>query len=344
MEPIIKLVGAPQSPYSRKMRAALRYRRIPYQWVRQYSAASQSQPDIKIRQMIPVLWFSHEDTSQDRAMLDSTFQLKALEESHTQRSLICPDPVVMFFNLLMEDFADEWLTKAMFHYRWSYQKDTQKAATILPLEVKWDQSDAQALELQNDFGQLQTSRLGVVGSNEITKPLIEESFKNILLSLNDMLSTQPFVLGHRPGAADFALYGQLVCLALFDPTSSRLTLELTPRVYAWVEAMEDTSGEEVDDHGWLKRDDIHHKWGSLLGEIGRSYVPYLLANEQALKNQQDEFQCLIDGRLWQQKPFLYQGKCLHWLREAFNHLNDKDKQHAFSILKEFHCEALFEMQ
>jgi glutathione S-transferase len=340
MEPVIKLVGAPQSPYSRKMRAALRYRRIPYQWLRQHSPASQAQPVVKISHMIPVLWFSHEDASQDTAMLDSTFQLQELEKRYTQRSLICPDPVVMFFNYFIEDFADEWLTKAMFHYRWSNLNDIEKAATILPLESKWNRSDEEVLAFQNKFRTLQTSRLGVVGSNDITKPLIEESFKNILLSLNNILTSQPFIMGGRPGAADFALYGQLACLALFDPSASHITLTMAPRVYAWVEAMEDTSGEEVNDYDWITRCEIHVKWAGLLTEIGRTYVPYLLANEKALKNNEHEFQCLIDGRTWQQKPFLYQGKCLHWLREAFNALNSHDKELAFVLLKEFHCEAL----
>ena len=312
MAQIIKLVGAPQSPYSRKMRAALRFRRIPFQWVRQHSSASKGQPPVKISHMIPVMWISHDDPSQDSAMLDSTFQLQLLEKKYSQRSLINPDPVVMFFNELIEDFADEWLTKAMFHYRWSYQDDIQKAACVLPLEVKWHQHDSAALPFQEKFANLQTSRLGVVGSNQITKPVIEESFKNILLSLNEILTTQPFILGGRPGSADFALYGQLSCLALFDPTPSNITLRLTPRVYAWVEAMEDTSGETVTDEDWLTRNQIVSIWGDLLTEIARTYVPYLLANEQALLNQDSEFQCQIDGRTWQQKPFLYQGKCLNW--------------------------------
>ena len=340
MEPVIKLVGAPQSPYSRKMRAALRFRRIPYQWVRQNSQASKAQPPVKIGHMIPVLWFSHEDPNQDTAMLDSTFQLQLLEEKYSQRSLVSPDPVVMFFNQLVEDFADEWLTKAMFHYRWSYQKDIQKAATILPLEARWDQNDQSVLPFQNKFRDLQTSRLGVVGSNNVTKPLIEESFENILHSLNDILTTQAFILGGRPGASDFAMYGQLACLALFDPTASNITLQLTPRVYAWVEAMEDMSGEEVNDDDWLARNQITSKWGALLSEIGRTYVPYLLANEQALKNQEPEFTCQIDGRTWQQKPFLYQGKCLHWLRDAFNALSHADQSQALEILNEFHCDNL----
>ncbi len=343
MDQVIKLVGAPQSPYSRKMRAALRYRRIPYQWIRQYSAESKAQPKVKIGHMIPVLWFSHEgeNSKHDRAMLDSTFQLQHLEEMFTKRSLLASDPIVKFFDHVIEDFADEWLTKAMFHYRWSQRQDIKKAGTLLPLETKWDRSDEAVSPSQQEFANHQVSRLGVVGSNHITTPLIEESFLNILLSLNEVLTQQPFILGQRPGSADFALYGQLACLALFDPTSSKLTLEKTPRVYAWVEAMEDLSGDQISEDGWLKREDIKHILGELLNEIGRTYAPYLLANESALKENQEQFSCMIDGRLWQQKPFLYQGKCLMWLRQEFNALSDSDQKLAINIMIGSGCQVLF---
>ena len=343
MEQVIKLVGAPQSPYSRKMRAALRYRRIPYQWIRQYSAASEAQPQVKISHMIPVLWFSHEgeNAKHDTAMLDSTFQLQKLEEIYPQRSLISPDPVLNFFGALIEDFADEWLTKAMFHYRWSQVQDIKKAGTLLPLETKWDRSDESVFSFQQEFANHQVGRLGVVGSNKITAPLIEESFINILQALNKVLTQQPFVLGSRPGAADFALYGQLVCLTQFDPTSSKLTLELAPRVTAWVEAMEDLSGDQISEDGWLKSEGIKNIWADLLNEIGRTYAPYLLANEAALKENKEQFSCMIDGRLWQQKPFMYQGKCLMWLRQEFNALSESDQQQAISMMAGSGCQVLF---
>ena len=66
-------------------------------------------------------------------MIDSSPIIRRLEVEHAGRSVIPADPAMAFLDELIEDYADEWLTKAMFHYRWAYQDDIDKAAQILPL-------------------------------------------------------------------------------------------------------------------------------------------------------------------------------------------------------------------
>ena len=53
-------------------------------------------------------------------------------------------------------------------------------------------------------------RLGFVGSNPTTQPLIEASFKRALAILIERIwQARPYLLGGRPAMADFGLWGQL---------------------------------------------------------------------------------------------------------------------------------------
>ena len=84
--------------------------------------------------LIPVLVFPGEAGRAEDAMIDSTFQIRRLEKTFPSRSIIPPDPALAFLDALLEDYADEWLTKPMFHYRWKYAADIHKASHVLALD------------------------------------------------------------------------------------------------------------------------------------------------------------------------------------------------------------------
>ena len=336
----LDIVGAHGSPYSRKMRAVLRYRHIPHRWIVRLSKEDRGIPEVPVA-LIPILVFPGEDGAPDEAMIDSTFQIRRLEERWRERSLFPPDPAIALLDFLIEDFSDEWLTKAMFHYRWAFDADAAKAAAILP---RWSRTDAPEGALQKASGvfrERQVGRLAVVGSNESTAPVIEESYRRLLRALDAHLRERPFVAGARPGTADFGLFGQRSQLALFDPTSAAIAMEESPRVVAWCHGVEDLSGLEVSDADWLARDAVPETLLALLSEVGRVYAPFLLANAAALVHGEARVECEIDGRKWVQKPFPYQGKCLRWLREQYAALGSGDRSAVSALLAGTGCEALF---
>ena len=334
------IVGVPGSPYSRKLRAVFRYRRIPFIWVNQGSPEASSLPTPKIS-LLPQL-IMQDSSGEWVARTDTTPLIREFEALfENDRAVVPADPALAFLDALIEDYADEWLTKAMFHYRWAFSPDIEKASIILP---RWSgmQLPNEALEKASKiFSSRQIGRLGVVGSNETTGPVIEESFRRLLTILEEQFETHRFVMGDRPGTSDFGLFGQLTQLALFDPTPMALTLELAPRVAAYTDIVDDLSGLEPTDEQWFGRDDLPSTFRDLLSEVGRVHAPFLLGNHAALEQGLDEVECEVDGRRWTQKPFPYQGKCLRWLRDDYHALADGDKEFVDKTLSGTGVETLF---
>ena len=333
------VMGAVGSPYTRKLRAVLRYRRIAHRFIQQGSPESQGLPRPKVS-LLPQLVVDGPD-GKPIAKTDTTPLIREFEAVQPgERSVIPSDPGLAFLDALVEDYGDEWLTKAMFHYRWAYAADIEKAGKVLPCWAMSQQSDETLRGLAKSFSERQTGRLYVVGSNETTAPVIEDSYERFVSIMDAHLREHRFVLGGRPGSGDFALYGQLTQLALFDPTSAAATLRLSPRVYAWTELVEDLSGLEPTDADWFARRALPDTFRALLAEIGRVYPSFLLANVEALAKGADEVVCEIDGRTWTQKPFPYQAKCLEWLRRDYRALDDADRSFVDETIMGTGLEAL----
>ena len=326
----LELMGVPGSPYTRKMLALLRYRRIPYRLLpgsRHLLAADsdrfRSRPQPKVA-LMPTFYLKDESGT-EQAVCDTTPLIREFELRYAGRSVIPEHPALAFIDYLLEDYADEWLTKAMFHYRWSYAEDIDKAGQMLP---RWNNTTADELQIaqkSRQISELQISRLHYVGSSELTRETIEQSFNRLLTLLDKHLQQFPFLLGNRPAACDFAIYGQLTCLALFDPTPQKKVIAQAPRVYAWTESMEDLSGYETLKDDWIKPAGLPQTLIGLLQEVGRIYVPYLLANGASVANGEKEMAMELDGRPWRQSPFRYQAKCLQWIRKEFTRLSAADR-------------------
>ncbi|HSZ52618.1 MAG TPA: glutathione S-transferase N-terminal domain-containing protein [Caulobacteraceae bacterium] len=335
----IALMGAPGSPYTRKMLAVLRYRRIPYRFLTSAQASAEGMPNPRVA-LLPTFYLPGADGALE-AVTDSTPLIRRFEREVRGRSLVPPDPALAVLDELIEDYGDEWLTKAMFHYRWAHDADAGQAARILPLWRQYSITDEALVERAEAIGERQISRLYVVGSNETTGPVIEASYRRFLEAFEALLSHRPFVLGARPATADFGLFGQLTQLASFDPTPTRLTLETAPRVYAWTSLAEDLSGFEPPEGGWISLANPQETLSVLLAEIGRTYVPVMLANARAVASGASEVACEVDGLPWRQPPFPYQVKCVRWLRESRAALSEGDKSRLDLVLAGTGCETLF---
>jgi glutathione S-transferase len=216
----LTLSGVPGSPYTRKMLALLRYRRIPYRLLlRSHDPGDLPKPRVP---MLPTFYLPNAH-GEVEAVTDSTPLIRRFESEFEGREAIPADPALALIDALIEDYGDEWLTKAMFHYRWAYDDDIHRASRILPTWSRGPFTDAAHRQAGADISTRQIPRLSYVGSSHITGPVIEESYGRFLDIFEDHLRTHPFWLGRRPGSGDFAVYGQLTQLALFPE----------PRVRSW---------------------------------------------------------------------------------------------------------------
>lgn len=335
----LELMGAPGSPYTRKMIALLRYRRIPHAiiWASHRNPpAGYPEPAVKL---LPTFYFPKAGGGLE-AVVDSTPIIRRLEQEHADRSALPTDPVLAFLNFLIEDYADEWLTKCMFHFRWAHRADANNAG---PLLIFWNQpsiSDNEASAASDFISKRQIDRLYVVGSNPTTAETIESSYTRLVVVLDALIQRHGYVLGARPSSADFALYGQLTQLAIVEPTSAAITTATSRRVRGWLDRVEDLSGLAPTDAEWVSRDALRASIRPLLTEIGRVYAPFLLANAKAVMGGASSFDTTIDGRPWTQPTFPYQAKCLKWIRDEFSALGSSDRTEILALCAGTGCDTL----
>ncbi|MEM8706844.1 MAG: glutathione S-transferase C-terminal domain-containing protein [Actinomycetota bacterium] len=336
----IVLAGQYGSPYSLKMRGVLRYRHIPFRWVLRDSKWDDL-PEPPVR-LIPMIVYPNDDGSHGEVTIDSSPQIMRLEGEYAGRSVVPADPALAFIDTLIEDYGDEWVTKMMYHYRWAYEADIDKAGRLLPLSANL-QSNSDEAQMAYDFiTQRQIGRRELVGSTPLNQPLIEGSYERLLDLISAALSDHDFLLGDRPGRGDFGIFGQLTQLVKWDPTSTAIAARRAPKVINWVERMDDLGWLPVDgEDGWCTVEEIPGATRALLHEIGRTYAPFMVANAEALMSGADEVVCQIDGENYRQGPFPYQGKCLQWLRRDHAALSDDDRARVDAVLAGTGCEILF---
>lgn len=336
----LRLVGVGASPYTRKLRAALRFRRIPFRFVVADSKEAVALPKRPLP-LVPYLVSPDADGALTTAQSDTTPILTFLDDAFPQRRLRPSDPALRLLDMLLEDYGDEWLSKCMFHYRWSKAPDTAKAGAYLPYARMMQMSPETGAQAGVQFAERQISRIGVVGSNAMTAPIIEASWRRFLEIFDAHIQCSAYLLGGRPGSGDFACFGQMTMLVITDPTPSSVAFEVSPRAYAWTERCEDLSGLDVSDADWIDLADPPPTLTTLLQEIGRVYAPFLLANAAAASRGDKTFTCEIDGQPWMQDVFVYQAKCLRWLRDNYAALSPSDREKLDRALAGTGCEQLF---
>lgn len=302
-----QLIGAEESPYSVKVRAALRYKSLPHQWLTRMQAAELFQKHARLP-LIPLLV-----TPEGRGIQDSTPILEALEAAHPEPSLQPQDPVCAFVSYLLEEFADEWGNKWMFHYRWAREVDQRACARRLAAVMQPDADDAALLRAADAIRERMVDRVWFVGSSAQTAMQIEESFRDSVDLLEAHLSIRPYLFGSRPALADFGLWGQLYN-AFRDPTPNEILKRRGPHVVEWIERMHEPSPLGPFD-SWHA---VSRTLMPLLSDqVAGLFLPWSQANAEAIESGRSEFSVRLLSGTWQQKPQKYHARSLAALKARY---------------------------
>ena len=239
---------------------------------------------------------------------------------------------------------------------------------MLVLQHKIDIDDKSLNQFGDIIADRQINRFWVVGSNDDTAKLIDESYKRYLSLMEKHLALLPFMFGQRPSSSDFGLYGQLTQLVGFDPTPRNIAYKQSPRTVSWVNIMSDLSGLHDSggigeffgvqsnessntnklnyfkdyNYGWLDIDNIPNSLIEIFNEVGKVYIPCLIANAKAYENGDEVWETSIDGEIWKQKTFPYQVKCLNWIKDEFNKLSLDDKKITLNLISGSGCEKILD--
>ena len=292
-----RLYGAELSPYSMKVRSYLRYKGIEFEWLPRTNARQEEFARYAKLPLIPVLV-----DAEETALQDSTPIIETLEAQFPEPSIVPDQPALAFVCALLEDYADEWLNKAMFHYRWSYPDDQESAARRITDMIFEGAEKPEGIE--DAVRTRMIGRLYHVGSSPETAPLIEGSFTRLLGFLEQMLASRAYLFGGRPSLADFGLAGQLAQL-LSDPTPGALMKAHAPNVVRWIDRMENPLAEGAFVPLAAVREDVAEL---LRKEVAGAYLVWMAANARAVADDASGVAVEIGGTMFTQKPQRYAAK------------------------------------
>jgi len=302
---VYRIFGSELSPYSVKVRSYFRYKGLPHEWLLRSPANQAEFQKYAKLPLVPLVV-----TPDGAGLQDSTPIIEQFEVSSP--ALRPDDPVLAFLSALIEEYGDEWGNKWMFSYRWAYVPDAWATAERIAQQMMGAQGPLAVAQARTAVAERMTGRLGFVGSNATTRPLIEASFKRALEILDKHLESRPYMLGGRPAMADFGLWGQFYEAAT-DPTPGAI-MRAAPNVMAWVQRMVSPKAEGPFE-SWSSLSAV--LMPMLTEEVGRLFLPWSAANDGAIARGDKSFTMTLAGAEWTQEPQKYHARSLQEIRRKY---------------------------
>lgn len=303
-----KLYGAETSPYSKKVRAALCYKEIPFDWVARNRDNDEEFNALAASPTVPLLVSPDGSISQD-----SSRMLLEIEHAYPFPETQPDDPLLAALSLILEDYADEWLNKAMFQQRWGQAPDRDAAALRALVQMNGGKRPRTYKAASQQIGERMSARLGLVGAGPGNSEILVASFRRAALLLDTHLRENLFLFGGRPCAADFAMAAQFQQM-LSDPTPAEWLTDRTPFLTAWCAHMEAPSaGGPFAGAETLKPTLL----AFFRDEMTKTYFPWADANLAAILGRAGEMRATLPDGDFGQPPQKYAAQSFRRLITQF---------------------------
>lgn len=309
-----RLFGAETSPYSLKVRSALRYKGLAFDWVSRSVSNEAEFRKSAATPTVPLLLSPDHAPAQD-----STLILAALNAAHPEPEAVPEEPACAALALILEDYGDEWLNKCMFQQRWGQQPDRDAAALRVLIQLNDGKRPRAFKAPAKQIASRMLARLSLVGAEPENAATLESSYRRFALRLNTHLQNHLFIFGGRPSAADFAIAAQLQQM-LTDPTPATWLKDRAPFVTAWCEHMQDPKASGP----FQPLDELA---ATLLpvfeGEVARTYLPWAFVNAASASRDKKRFSVTFEDGLFEQATQSYAARAFAAVRaEAAARMGD----------------------
>jgi glutathione S-transferase len=323
MEKELEVLGGNESYFTRKLETYLRAKGISYHIItysiKDILAAAAKTGFFQIPQV---------NCPDGSWLVDTTLIIDHLDRLHPEPKTYPMDPAANFISLLLEDYGDEWLWRPAMHYRWSFEESAELRSSWTARHTPGD------LSLEEKKAMFYNRQKGCFvdgdGVTDETKAAVESIYLDTLSVLEEIFDKHDFIMGDRPTQADFGFMGSMFAHFFSDPYSGRIMRDVAPGVLAWVTRMWNLKPKQFSSNAQI--DAVANDLKPLLDPVVSVYLPYLLANQQAVIDGHDEVSYEALGVTWTEPSKPYRLWCLDRLRQCYQSLDDTARTRAGDAL------------
>jgi glutathione S-transferase len=306
----MKVYGLDLSYFTGKLQAYLRYCELPFRFVEMNLGDMR-----KVAQKTGMAQMPAIELADGRWLTDTTAIIDWIEGLRTGLEVTAKDPVLRFFSLLMEDYADEWLWRPALHYRWSFKPDAEHLGGRIAREMMRDLPLPLSVRKALIIRRQKAKYVRGDGVGAASRAHVENIYLRNLSDLEAIFQKRPFMMGNRPSLVDFAFMGPMFRHFSLDPTPSKIMRDQAPGVYEWVARVWNARASNYGGNNLL--DEVPQDWSPFLHDMGKGYLPYLAANALAAGQKRSKFSIQIEGVAYHLPVNLNRVHCLARLQAAY---------------------------